>query len=143
MTITVFDDLTVSVVSDDGLLECNLPSYNPETLVPFSSKEDAEAFAATIYSNPNYFVPRLSDEEKQALRDRAAGLENSSRAKAELLATDWVEYPSVRDTSVIPHLINIDEFDQYRIALRLIAVTDPVVVEQWPVVPVKQWKVEE
>lgn len=143
MTIIIHDDLTATIVTDDGLLECNLPNYNPETLVPFASKAEVEAFANTVTANPNYFVLHLSDEKKQAARDRAASLENSTRAKAELLATDWVEYLSVRDTSVIPHLINIDEFDQYRIALRLIAVTDPVVVENWPEAPAKLWKVEE
>lgn len=142
MSITVYDDLTVNIVSDDGLLECNLPSYNPETLIPFSSKEEAEAFAATVYLNQNYFVPRLSDEEKQALRDAAAAEQNASRAKAELAETDWADNPSVRDTNVLPHLVNAAEFDVYRIALRMIAVTDPVTVETWPERPAKIWKTE-
>jgi hypothetical protein len=64
MIITINDDLTSNVTTEDGLLECNLPSYNPETQQPFASREDVQAFAESTASNPNYFIKKLSKEEK-------------------------------------------------------------------------------
>lgn len=89
MIITTHDDLTCTVSTDDGLLECELPNYNPETQVPFGSTEEAEAFANTIGSNPNYFVPKLSDEEKAQLAFR--------RATEQVLASRAAAYPPMAD----------------------------------------------
>lgn len=72
MNITINDDLTGNIITEDGLLECILPSYNPETLQPFGSRNEAQSFAQTIGSNPNYFSKKLTDEEKAAAtHDRA------------------------------------------------------------------------
>ena len=56
MNITINDDLSSLVVSEDGLMECILPPYNPETQVPFTSEAEVNAFASTINTNPNYLV---------------------------------------------------------------------------------------
>jgi hypothetical protein len=85
MIVDIKDDLTSHVITSDGLLECNLPNYNPETLVPFSSREDVQAFANEL-TNPNYFRRKLTDEEAEEARvakfpaDQAASWE---RIKAE------------------------------------------------------------
>jgi hypothetical protein len=85
MIVDIKDDLTSHVTTSDGLLECNLPNYNPETLAPFSSREEVQAFANAL-TNLNYFRRKLTQEEAEAARvakfsaDQAAAWE---RIKAE------------------------------------------------------------
>jgi hypothetical protein len=89
MIVTVREDLTSNVTTDDGLLECELPNYNPETMVPFGTSADVEAFAASIVGNPNYFVPKLSDEEKAQIA--------FDRSVQQVLAARAAEYPPMAD----------------------------------------------
>jgi len=65
--------------------------------------------------------------------------QNKIHAESLLQATDWTENPSARNTEKTPHLVNCDEFDDYRVALRAIAVNPPVTVTEWPVKPDKVW----
>lgn len=139
MIITINDDLTSYITDEDKTLECSLPSYNPETLVAFANKEEVQAFAETSLSNPNYWSPKLSDEEKAANLAAAMALENVSRAKQELQTSDWSDLPSVRDTANTPHLVNGQDFDSYRAQLRAIVVNKPTVIEIWPECPQAQW----
>lgn len=67
---------------------------------------------------------------------------NVTRAKAELLTTDWVENASVRAAKSIPRVSNTKELDAYRSALRLIVVTKPQTVEEWPEAPEVIWITE-
>lgn len=91
MIITVREDLTCNVTTDDGLFECELANHNPETMLPFNNAAEVEAFAATIGSNPNYFIPKLSDEEKQAIKDnREAEVVRAERNK-KLVESDWTQ----------------------------------------------------
>ena len=65
--------------------------------------------------------------------------ENKQKAMGLLSATDWVNQPDVRDTSLTPHLINGSDFDAYRLIIRRIAVT-PIAGElTWPVLPSEKW----
>ena len=65
--------------------------------------------------------------------------ENKQTAIGLLAETDWVNQPDVRNTAVVPHLVNGNEFDAYRIAVRQYAVT-PVAGEiNWPVKPEEVW----
>jgi len=65
--------------------------------------------------------------------------ENKQTATSLLAATDWVNQPDVRNTAVFPHLVNGNEFDAYRIAVRQYAVT-PIAGEiNWPVKPEEVW----
>lgn len=65
--------------------------------------------------------------------------ENKQTAISLLAATDWVNQPDVRNTAVVPHLVNGNEFDLYRIAVRQYAVT-PVAGEiAWPAKPDEVW----
>jgi hypothetical protein len=58
---------------------------------------------------------------------------------AKLLAdTDWTQYPDVNDASVTPHLVNQEEFNTYRLALRTIVVSPSATVE-FPTLPSAQW----
>lgn len=138
-TTTVNLDLSSVTVNDDATLECVLPNYNPETLVPFGSESEVLAYAATIEGREHFWVPKLSDEEKAAIAAAAASEQNVVRAKQELLASDWSDLPSVRNVAMTPHLTNGAAFDTYRAALRAIVVGRPAVVETWPVRPDAVW----
>ena len=88
--ITVNEDLTSNIVTSDGLLECNLPNYNPETLIPFSSEVEVIDFVNTkVFKNPNYFSPKLSDEEKTQIAYNAAA--DGVRGKRQQLLQESVD----------------------------------------------------
>lgn len=139
MNIIINDDFSSHIINNDSTLECFLPSYNPETLVAFTSKEAVEEFIPTIYSNPNYWVTYQSPEERAQIEATRKSENNAGRAITELQLTDWVENSSVRNTAVNPHLTNASDFDVYRLALRSIAVTKPSTVDVWPTVPQAVW----
>ena len=65
--------------------------------------------------------------------------ENKYQAMGLLLETDWVNEPDVTDPNLIPHLLNKDEFDAYRLELRKIAVSPTAGYIEWPVKPAEQW----
>lgn len=66
--------------------------------------------------------------------------QNKLKSEQLLQESDWVEYKSVRDTTRTPHLINGDAWDDYRVALRGIAVNPPATeVTDWPVKPDEEW----
>ena len=67
---------------------------------------------------------------------------NKQKAMSLLSETDWTENPSARNTAKTPHLVNGDEFDDYRVALRAIAVNPPITVDIWPVKPDEQWSTQ-
>jgi hypothetical protein len=65
--------------------------------------------------------------------------ENKLKAVSLLKETDWVTFPDVVDTSLTPHLLNQDEFIEYRRQLRAISV-DPIDgYINWPVIPNEKW----
>lgn len=92
MIITIRDDLTSHVITDDGLLECALPDYHPETLVKFASSQEVQEFAATLGSNPNYWRP-VPTPEQIAANEAAAAAAQAVAYKAQRAA----EYPSIAD----------------------------------------------
>lgn len=55
-----------------------------------------------------------------------------------LQRTDWSEIPSVSDPANTPHLLNLQEFIDYRIAVRELAV-NPVANPTFPILPTAQW----
>lgn len=79
--------------------------------------------------------------EEIAQRQEMNKTNNKETAIRLLKQTDWVEVPSVSDTTQIPYLTNFEEFMLYRRALRTIAVTPPVVVIEWPVLPKENWTI--
>lgn len=65
--------------------------------------------------------------------------QNKSTAISLLIATDWVTFPDVVNTSITPHLLNQDEFIEYRRQLRTISL-DPVDGNLvWPIKPDEKW----
>ena len=65
--------------------------------------------------------------------------ENKKNAINLLIDTDWVELPSVSNTSINPHLINVNEFLSYRSTLRDIAVNTPKENITFPTKPDAIW----
>ena len=65
---------------------------------------------------------------------------NKAQAESLLQQTDWTENPSARNTEKTPHLVNGDAFDDYRVALRAIAVNPPETeITDWPIKPDAVW----
>lgn len=56
-----------------------------------------------------------------------------------LVATDWVEYPSVSNISFSPYLKNQNEFIDYRLKIRQLAVS-PVENPIFPSLPESIWE---
>ena len=109
--ITVNSDLTSNIVTDDGLLECNLPSYNPETQVAFSSETEVIKFINTrLLKNPNYFFTKLSDEEKLTQQQKAESESIRSQRDSFLVSSDW--------TQVADSPVDKEAWATYRQALR-------------------------
>jgi hypothetical protein len=80
----------------------------------------------------------LSQEQIDANHEQQRQ-QNKQQAESLLQQTDWTENNSVRNTAKTPHLVNGDAFDDYRVALRGIAINPPIVVNQWPTKPEEQW----
>ena len=80
------------------------------------------------------------DAEQVSANEEQAKVQVKNTAKSLLDATDWVEVPSVSNTENTPHLVNFNEYMEYRIALRAIAV-NPVISPEWPVLPEETWNV--
>lgn len=62
----------------------------------------------------------------------------AEQAKQRLQRTDWSELSSVSDASIDPHLLNKNEYDDYRLAIRRLMIS-PVVNPSWPTEPTPQW----
>lgn len=92
--------------------------------------EDNQVFTVAVES--------LTPEEIEQ-REESAKQRNKAQAESLLQETDWTDGKSVRDNTRIPHLVNGDEFDDYRVALRVIALNPPVTVDEWPVKPNEVW----
>lgn len=94
-------------------------------------------------ASPTHWVYTVAVEpltpEEIAQREESAKQRNKAQAESLLQETDWTEGKSVRDNTRIPHLVNGDEFDDYRVALRVIALNPPVTVDEWPVKPNEVW----
>jgi|SaaInlStandDraft_4_1057021.scaffolds.fasta_scaffold01866_5 hypothetical protein len=138
MNITINDDLSSLVVSEDGLMECILPPYNPETQVPFTSEAEVNAFASTINTNPNYFSIKLSDEEKAVI---VFDIESESvRQERDMLLTSIVDAINPMRYKALSEADQLS-WDQYR--LDLLAVPQQVGFPFDVVFPDKFWIVEE
>lgn len=55
--LTIHADLSATLLSADGTQHCRIPHYHPETLQPFASRQEVEAYALSIQGNPQYFQP--------------------------------------------------------------------------------------
>lgn len=93
------------------------------------------------YHQSYKITEKYTAEEKQQIILDQQKLLNEQRAKQLLQESDWTEYPSTADTSKTPHLTNLNEWIDYRVALRAIVI-DPQVVVEFPVIPSKQWSTQ-
>lgn len=79
MIITIADDLSAHVVSEDELSECRLPSYNPETFEPWENEDAVRAYIArALVENPFHWSPVKTPEQIAA--------ETAARVQAEIAA---------------------------------------------------------
>lgn len=79
MIITIADDLTAHVVSEDELSECRLPPYNPETFEPWENENAVRAYIArALVENPFHWSPIRTPEQIAA--------ETAARVQAEIAA---------------------------------------------------------
>lgn len=105
--------------------------YDQDDGTPSLSNWDAEKLGV-----------KPSEAQLQAAAEQAQLNKHASAYKlkaAKLLAdTDWTQYPDVNDASVTPHLVNQEEFNTYRLALRTIVVSPSATVE-FPTLPSAQW----
>lgn len=111
--------------------------YGAETLTP-----DAERQVVTVVREVEPWTQAEIDAHvaEQAAQASAA---NEAQAKRLLQESDWSDLPSVRNTTITPHLVNGEDFDAYRAALRSIVVDKPATVQSWPVRPDAVWSTQE
>lgn len=65
--------------------------------------------------------------------------DNKTEAERRLQATDWVNQSDVYDSARDPHLLNRDEFLDYRAWCRNVAVNPVAGNINWPIVPAASW----
>ena len=70
----------------------------------------------------------------------ATAEENKARATALLAETDWVELPSVADSTILPHLTNLEEIKTWRVWLRSIVVNPTAGNLEWTEKPQNIWQ---
>ena len=122
-SVTVNEDLSSHVVSEDGTQEFFLPTYNPITLVPFATEAQAEEFAHTFArSHPNAWLPSVSAEDRaQEALDEVASTNRNTRNRL-LSDSDWTQIPDSALTDEAKAL-----WVTYRTALRNLPAH-----ENWP-----------
>lgn len=86
-------------------------------------------------------VVAMTPEEKTRYDDNLKA-QNKNIAAQRLQETDWVDLGPVSDPMVLPHLVNVADFNSYRLALRAIAVNPPITIDPWPVKPEEIWVIE-
>lgn len=126
-TITVADDLTVHVVSDDGAFEFFLPNYDPETMAAFPSAGEAYACANKYAQEGRVWQPYKSpeDREQEAIEAQWAAVRNERNQS--LVASDWTQLPDASADTVA--------WATYRQALRDVTEQASPFNIVWPTVP--------
>lgn len=97
------------------------------------------------YTDSEGVLHTKAKQEAEAIARDEAQKKASNKARAEqmLKESDWYEGQSVSDSTKSIYLSNINEIMDYRMALRMIAVNPPMVVENWPVKPDNIWVTNE
>jgi len=111
-----------------------------EDFVPFTaSPADTTSYGPQIFAEcvaGNYGTVAEYVAPKPYVPDAAV---NKAMAQQRLKTTDWVNEPDVYDTSRNPHLLNRDEFLDYRSWCRNIAVNPVAGNLDWPTEPTASW----
>lgn len=87
----------------------------------------------------NLHKSHLNAVPNPAGKPEASAQENKERATGLLLETDWVEFPSVTDVANVPHLLNKEVFDTYRLALRQFVINPLAGDISFPAKPAAEW----
>lgn len=106
---------------------------NPNDVEPSGRALYAEAVAGDFGPVAEY-VPPPPPPPYVATADS-----NKANAQKRLAVTDWVNEPDVYDTTRNPHLMNRDEFLDYRAWCRNIAVNPVAGNLDWPTEPTAVW----
>lgn len=125
--------LTNNVVTDQTQIDPRT-IFNSEYASQFIEAPDEVTFEWKLINNEWVSPPAPPAPDYKEI--------NKQKAMSLLSETDWTENASVRNTAKTPHLVNGDEFDDYRVALRAIAVNPPITVDIWPVKPDEQWSTQ-
>ena len=125
----VFGNNVVNVVEYDSQPTTPPPGFD----VGYVAVQSNTAGPGWTYENGQFVAPPVPPIPPEQLlmicKQNAMGI---------LTSTDWVELPSVSNTSVQPHLTNAAEFMSYRNQIRQLAV-NPVEHPVWPTRPDEQW----
>lgn len=125
--------LTNSVVTDQAQVD-PYTIFNPGYASGFIEAPDEVTFGWSLVAG-QWVAPVIPTPDYKS--------ENKAQAESLLQETDWTEGKSVRDVTRTPHLVNCDEFDDYRVALRVIAVNPPdTEIIDWPIKPDEQWSTQ-
>jgi hypothetical protein len=129
-SVTVNEDLSSHVVSEDGTKEFFLATYNPITLIPFATEAQVEEFAHTFArSHPNAWMPFVSAEDRaQEALDEVASDNRDTRNQL-LSDSDWTQMPDSPLTDEAKAL-----WVTHRAALR-----DLTAHENWPDLADDDW----
>jgi hypothetical protein len=128
--ITVADDLTVHVVSDDGGFEFFLPNYDPETMAAFLSAGEAYACANKYAEEGRVWQLYKSPEEREQEHNEQIIASNKPFRNAKLTECDWTQLADVNLTAACK-----TAFATYRQALRGVDLLNPT----WPDAPAEEW----
>jgi hypothetical protein len=88
--ITVNEDLTSHVVSDDGTQEFFLASHNVLTLKPFTSAEQVEAFINANINKYNWWQPFVDPAVREQERLELAAKAMRSKRNTLIAETDYL-----------------------------------------------------
>ena len=95
--------------------------------LPSWARECIAIYEANLPPPPEPYVPPTAEENKQT-------------ASQLLYETDWTQIPDVTDPAKSdPYLTNPDEFAQYRVLIREIAINPVAGWLDWPLKPNAKW----
>jgi hypothetical protein len=115
-------DTLANAIQQDGSFTLDITLADNETLINIDCVNET----AEVYVIPE---PPPGPTAQQ----------NKATAQSKLASTDWVNQPDVYDPSLNPHLLNRDEYLQYRSQVRAVAVNPTSGPINWPTEPTPQW----
>lgn len=124
-------------------INCNVTTdYFGDEILPFTaSPNDCEVYGQQLFTNLvggiygpiAAFIPTPPPV--------ITAEQNKSIAVAKLKATDWVNEPDVYENTYDPHLLNREEYLQYRSAIRAIAINPVAGNITWPQESTPKWSI--
>ena len=125
-TFSFNDDLSCRVVSEDGLSEIRLPSYNPSTQLPWSTEQQVKDW---INNNNNLTWTLISELPTQEDQDALVAASKRATRNQLLSDSDWTQMADSALTDEAKAL-----WVAYRTALR-----DLTAHENWPNLEDADW----